>query len=166
MVGVCESNIIFPCVRPCVRRPSVCLSHYLLLAHWANSTKLATSLPLESNIFSVRQSFVYLSVTLSSPKPSGGNQTNLLHHFPSQVRETNIIFQSGRRPSICPPCYPLLKHWADFSQTCYITSPHDKGVQKQHFFPCANRPSICASRYVQKPLDGILPNLLHHFHSW
>ena len=51
--------ILFFCVsvHPCICRPSICLSHYYLLNHWADySTKLATSFPLmvrvcESNIF-------------------------------------------------------------------------------------------------------------------
>ena len=28
----------------------------------------------------------------------------------------------------------LQKHWAEFNQTCYITSPNGKGVQEQHYF--------------------------------
>ena len=35
MVRVCKNKIIFLCVRPCVRRSSICMSHYLLLNHWA-----------------------------------------------------------------------------------------------------------------------------------
>ena len=35
---------------------------------------------------------------------------------------------------------------AEFNQTCYITSPHGKGVHEQHVFPCVRRPSICPSR--------------------
>ena len=46
----------------------------------------------------------------------------------------------------------LLNHWVEFYQTCYITSPHGKGVQEQHFFLCVHlcirRPSICLSHYL------------------
>ena len=39
-----------------------------------------------------------------------------------------------------------LYHWAEFNQTCYITSPHGKGVREQHYFSV--HPSICPSRYL------------------
>ena len=132
MVTVCASNVIFLCVRPCVRRPSIflshyllntgrnstkicyiisshgkgvreqhyfsvrssvrpsiCLSRYLLLNHWVefNQTWHITSFhsneAREQHYFSMRPSCVHLSVTLSPPKPLGGIQPNLLHHFPS-----------------------------------------------------------------------------------
>ena len=38
------------------------------------------------------------------------------------------------RLSVCPSCYLLLNYWAAFHQTCYITSPHYKGVREQHFY--------------------------------
>ena len=78
-----------------------------------------------SPYFSVRPSSVRLSVMLSPPKPQGRIQPNLLHHFPSWLGcyENNIIFPSVRRPSICLSGY-LLNHWAQFNQTCYMTSPH------------------------------------------
>ena len=50
------------------------------------------------------------------------------------------------RPSICLSCYLLLNHWVEFNQTCYITSPHGKGVQEQHYFSVC--PSICPSCYL------------------
>ena len=76
---------------------------------------------------------VHLSVTLSPPKPLGGIQPNLLHHFPScKVREQHYF--SICPPSICPSRYLLLNHRAEFNQTCYITSPHGKVVQEQHYF--------------------------------
>ena len=37
-------------------------------------------------------------------------------------------------PSICLSSYLLLNHWAELNQTCYITSPHGKGVQEEHYF--------------------------------
>ena len=81
MVRVCESNIIFPCVQPSVR-PSICLSHYLFLNHWAEFNQTCKGVR-KQHFFSVRPSTVHLSVTPSSPKPLGGIQPNLLHHFPS-----------------------------------------------------------------------------------
>ena len=42
----------------------------------------------------------------------------------------------------------LLNHWAQFNRTCYITSPHNKGVRKQYCFPCVRRLSICLTRYL------------------
>ena len=36
--------------------------------------------------------------------------------------------------SACLSRYLLLNHWAEFYQTCYITSPHGKGVREQHYF--------------------------------
>ena len=39
-----------------------------------------------------------------------------------------------RHLSIYPSCYFLLNHWAEFNQTCYITSPYGKGVPEQHYF--------------------------------
>ena len=90
---------------------------------------------------SVRQSSVHLSVTLSPPKPLGGIQPNLLHHFPSwQGCVRDNLFPCVRRPSICPSCYLLLNHWAEFNQTCYIT--HSKGVREQHYFPFVRLASV------------------------
>ena len=69
-----------------------------------------------------------------------------------RVCESNIIFLCVHAsiccPSICLSHYLLLNHWAEFSQTCYITSPHGKGVREQHFFPCVHRPFICLSHYL------------------
>ena len=56
--------------------------------------------------------------------------------------------------SVYPSRYLLLNHWAKFYQTCYIISPHSKGVQEQYYFFCASvrlcvrRPSICLSHYL------------------
>ena len=67
----------------------------------------------------------------------------------------------------------LLNHWAEFCQTCYITSPHIKRVQKKHYFFLCVRPSVRPSSihlsvilFPPKPLDGIQQNLLYHFTSW
>ena len=62
----------------------------------------------------------------------------------------NIFFQCILRPSICPSCYLLLNHWMEFHQTCYITSPHGKGVQEQHYFLHSSIwcLSICPSCYL------------------
>ena len=32
--------------------------------------------------------------------------------------------------SICSSRYLLLNHWAEFNQTCYMTSLHDKDVRE------------------------------------
>ena len=45
-------------------------------------------------------------------------------------------------PSILPSCYLLLNHWAEFNQTCYMISPHGKGVREEVIFysaPCVLR---------------------------
>ena len=78
--------------------------------------------------------------------------------------ESNIIFlcmhPSMRQLAlICQSCY----HRVEFNQTCYITSPHGKGVREQHHFSAC--PSVRASIYLSimlsppKPLSGIQPNL-------
>ena len=122
-------------------RLSVCLSCYLLLNLWQNSTKLERSL-----LLMVR------------------------------VCESNIIFSLSiplcvYHASVCPSHY-LLNHWAEFNQTCYITSPHGKDVRKQHYFsvPLSVHgflicPSVCHAAPL-KPLGRIQPNLLHHLPSW
>ena len=70
----------------CVRRASICPSR-LLLNHFAefNQTCYITSPHGKANIIFpfVRLPSVHLFVTLSPPKPLGGIQQNLLHHFPS-----------------------------------------------------------------------------------
>ena len=161
MVRVYKSSIIFLCVR----RPSICLSHYLLLNHWAefNQTCYITSPHgkgvQEQYYFSVRSSSVHLSVTLSPPKPLGRIQSNLLHHFP--------LWLGCARATLFFRVSVLLNHWAEFYQTCYITSPHGKGVQEQYYFSV--RPSsvhLSVTLSPPKPLGGIQPNLLHHFPSW
>ena len=51
--------------------------------------------------------------------------------------------------------------------TCYISSPHDKGVWEQYYFSLglsSVHPSVMLS--PPKPLTWIQPNLLHHFPSW
>ena len=54
--------------------------------------------------------------------------------------------------SIRPSRNLLLNHRAEFNQTCYMTSPHGKGVQEQHYVssirPSVQRPSICLSCYL------------------
>ena len=46
-----------------------------------------------------------------------------------------------QRPSICSSCYLLLNHWAEFNETCHMTSPHGMGVREQHYFSVC--PSMC-----------------------
>ena len=120
MVRLCESNIIFHAfVHLCVRRPSICPSRNLLVNHWAEFNQTCYIIfpngkdMREQYHFPVRPSSVHLSVTLSPPKPLGGIQPNLLHHFPSWLgyaRATLFFRPSVRRPSICPPAY-LLNYW-------------------------------------------------------
>ena len=120
MVRVCKSSIIFLCIHP-----------------------------------SVHPSYVHLSITLSPPKPPGGIQPNLLHPFPSWLgcARAAVFFCVSIHPCICHPsiclsCY-LLNLWAEFNQTCYITS--SQGCVRAIFFPCLHRPSIC-------PSCNLLPN--------
>ena len=117
---------------------------------------------------SVHPSSVHLSVILSPPTPLGGIHPNFLHNFPSWWRCARATFFTCiHRPSICPSPYLLLNHWVEFNQTCYITSPHSKGLQEQHYFSV--RPSsiyLPVMLSPPKPLGGIQPNLLHHFPSW
>ena len=95
----------------------------------------------KSSIFFVHPSSFYLSVTLSLPKPLGEIQSNLLNHFPSWLgcARATLLFRvfvrsCVRRPFIYLSCYLILNHWAEYNQTCYITSPHGKSVREQHFF--------------------------------
>ena len=176
MVRVCKSNIIFLCLHPWVRRPSICLSHYLLLNHCAefNETCYITSPPgkvvWKQRYFAMCPLSVHLSIMLSPHKPLGGIQPNVLAtSLPLMIKvcESNIFFLCVHCPSICPSPYLLLTHWAEFNQTCFITSPHGKGVQEQHYFsmlPSSIHLSVTLSPL--KPLEGIQPNLLHHFPSW
>ena len=90
MVRVCGSHIIFPCLR----RPSICPSRYLLLNNWEefNQTSYITSPHgkdvREQHYFSVRPSSVHLSVTLFPPKKwlgkSPGSAT-ITNRSPSQT---------------------------------------------------------------------------------
>ena len=71
---------------------------------------------------------------LSPPKPLGGIQPNLLYHFPSWkgcARATLFFHSCFWCLSICPSCYLLLNHWAEFDQTCVMTSPLGKGEEEQ-----------------------------------
>ena len=126
MVRVCESNIIFQYVRPTVRRPSICPS-------------LLDLKECESNFrfqyvrASVRGSVVLPCVrhTVSS-YTTERNSNKLSTTLPLMIRvcESNIFLsvRQSMRPSISPSRYHFLNHWAEFNQTCYITSPHSKGV--------------------------------------
>ena len=79
ILRLCDDKIIFPCLPPWVRRPSICPSRYVLLNHWAefNQTCFITSphgegVQKQHYFFQcVRPSSVYLSVTLSPPTPLG-----------------------------------------------------------------------------------------------
>ena len=43
--------------------------------------------------------------------------------------------------------YLLIHFWAEFKQTCYVTSPYGKGVWVQYYFSVSPR-SICSSGYL------------------
>ena len=77
------------------------------------------------------------------------------------VCESNIIFPCVHRRAICLSCYLLLNHSAEVNQTCYITSPHGKGVQEQHFFSVYPL-SVYLSVMLSPPTTTglIQPNLL------
>ena len=61
------------------------------------------------------------------------------HSGTLRVRGQSIYLsiRPSKRPSVHLSRYLLLNHWAEFYQTCYITSSHGKGVQEQHYFLCA-----------------------------
>ena len=134
MVRVCESNILFLRVRPCVHLSVTSISVTRLLNHWADFNQTCF-------------------ITSSHAKGMRGQN----YFFPC-VRRPCI-----RRPSISLSRYFLLNHWAEFNQTCYFASPNGKDVQEQLYFSVRPSmfPSI---RHVisSKPLDGSQPNLLHH----
>ena len=82
----------------------------------------------EQHYFSMHPS-VCLSITLSS-LTTGWNSAKLTALLPLIVRvcKNNIIFLCVCCLSICLLCCLLRSHWAEFNQTCYITSPHGKAV--------------------------------------
>ena len=94
--------------------------------------------------------------------------------FPS-VRPT--VHPIGIRPSLFPLHYLLLpqdyllqpvNHGPEFNQSCYMSLPHGKGMQEQHYFcvlpsirPASVHPKVALS--PPKPLGRIYTNLLHVF---
>ena len=105
---------------PCIRHASICLSRYFLLNNWAefNKTCYITSPHGKGVHASMHPSTLHQSIMLSPPKPLGRIQPNATTSLPLMVRvcESNIIFLCVRCPSICPSCYLLLNHWAEFIQ--------------------------------------------------
>ena len=102
---------------------------------------------------SVRPSSAHLSVTPSPPTSLGGIQPNATSlPLMARVCESNI-FACVRRPFVCPSCYLLLNHQVEFNQTCYITSPHGKGVREQHylFCPFGIRASVIRPSVINSP---------------
>ena len=80
------------------------------------------------------------------------------------VCENNIIFPCVWCPSICPSRSLILNHWAEFNTTCYMTSPHSKGGQKQYYFTVRSAgvlPSVCHAIF-SNPLN----HLVHDFPLW
>ena len=117
----------------------------------------------EQHYFSVRPSFrasvVRPSVRLAiSSKTIWRNSTKLASSNPRMVRvcESKLFFQCVRpsvRRSICLSRYLLLNCKAEFNQTCFITSPHGKGVREQHYFSVC--PSVHASGVVHLSITVI-----------
>ena len=122
--------------------PSVCPSCYLLLNHWVELNKTCYMYITwiygkgvqEQHYFSmcplIRVSVIHPFVCHTTPKPLGRTPPNLLHHFPSWLgyARATLFFHVSvclcrRLLSICLSHY-LLNHWAEFNQTCYITSRH------------------------------------------
>ena len=62
----------------------------------------------------------------------------LLIFIPAFFRVHNEdIVNASIRLSVRPSRYRLLHHWEEFTQTCYMISPHGKSVQEQQCFPSA-----------------------------
>ena len=150
------SNNIFPCVH----RPSICPSRYLLLNHWAKFNQTSTSLSPHGR--GVRDQHYFSVQGLTNPLPSCPGQiqiwlaSDFLFNLPRKMykiyREycnsepfSRCCGMPGKwlklgfvrpclcicHPSICLSHYLLLNHWVEFNQTCYMRSPHGKGVQEQ-----------------------------------
>ena len=167
MVRVCESNIIFMSVHPCVPRPSIWLSDYLLLKYSQNLPKLATPLSLM-----LRFARATLCVRPCVRRPSiCPSRYLLLNHWAEFHQICYITSPCGKgvreqhyfsvRPSSvhCVSRYLLLNHRAEFTQACYITSPHGNGVREQHYNSV--RPSsvyLSVTLSPPKSLGGIQPN--------
>ena len=61
------------------------------------------------------------------------------------LSHTYYFFRPFVPTSICPSRYLFLILWAEFNQTCYMTSPHGTGVREQHYFSFCL--SVCSSIY-------------------
>ena len=175
MVRVCECNIIFPYVRPSVHPLLVHLSVTLSskpLGRIQPNCNITSPHGMGNAILFFGASIFHLPsicrscyLLLSHRQNSTKLPTSL--PFIARVCESNIIYlcvclSLRRRPSICPSRY-LLNHLAESNQTCYITSPHGKGVHKQNYFsvhPLSILLFVTLS--PPKPLGGIQPNLQHH----
>ena len=62
--------------------------------------------------------FFHMSVAPPSPKPGLQNHWTEFNQTYPGGNESNIIFLSVR-----PSRYLFLKHWVEFNQICYMTSP-------------------------------------------
>ena len=51
-------------------------------------------------------------------------------------------------------CYLHLNHWAEFHQTCYITSAHDKCVWEQHYFSVLPFDSLSVCQTISSKTTG------------
>ena len=106
----CESNIIFPCVCPSVRRPSICRSRYLLnhrleVIQTCYITSPHGKVVREQHYFSLRPS-VRPSILINHWAEF--NQTCYINSYHGKSVRKQHYF-TGRpaisRPSICPLCY-------------------------------------------------------------
>ena len=170
---MCKSNIIFSCV--CLHPSSVHLSVILLLLnHWMvfNQTCYITfpdGKVCKSNfIFPCVCPCIRPSVRHVISKSTGLNSTSHATLLPLMVRicKSNNIFTSvhpsvGPSSAHCPSHYFILDHWVEFKQTCYITSPHGKSVQVQHYleiwFRIVNLTVICPHHDTVNVLKFLTP---------
>ena len=130
-------------------RPSVYLSCYLLLNHWAEFYQNCYNTSPHGK--GVREQY-YFSICLSA--------------YPSSVRlsimldlncYTTLPHGTGMPEqhywSIRPSRYLLLNHWAEFNQTYYIISPHRKDMQ--HYFSMHPFVYLSVTLSPPKPQGGI-----------
>ena len=99
----------FACPKLCTKYPCESYFRHTMVLSMQGDTEVY----IRQNVHSTS---LHLSVKLSPPKPLGGLQPNLLHHFPSWLgcaRATLFFRPSGY----------LLNHCAEFNQTFYVWPP-------------------------------------------
>ena len=155
-IRVCKSNIIFLCVRLCISRPSICSSCCFLLNLGRSS--------IASNRLQISLMKAYLLLSCFSLEISSFFGTFLpCGRLADKGVQEQYYFSV--RASVHPSPVHLFvmlfpaKPWAEFNQTCYVTSPHGKSVREQHYF--SMHLSIRASVLLSPPnlLGRNQPNL-------